>query len=126
MAVNTTFAINGNQFNISVTSLQREAAVLDGPGAGRVRSGDMDRDIIGTYYNYVMTLNTKNLSFSDYDTLYELLTSPVDYLTVTMPYGQSTITFKAYVANVSDKLIVKNYWGGMSVRFTAMGAYRKP
>lgn len=122
--------IDGQTFAVNVTSLKRGAAVLDGENAGRVLSGRMTRDIIGTYYNYDLTFGKSTLSPSDYDTLYELLTAPVDSHTITVPYGQTTKTFEAYVANASDVLRKLtdsvNYWTELTVKFTAMEPQRRP
>lgn len=122
--------IDGKTFNVGVTSLKRGAAVLDGENAGRVLSGRMVRDIIGTYYNYDLTFGTSNLSPADYDVLYDLLTAPVDCHTITVPYGQHTKTFEAYVSNASDTLKhmtdKMNLWGELTIKFTAMEPDRRP
>jgi len=120
--------IDGNEYDVQVTGLTRKAAVLDGKNAGRVLSGRMTRDIIGTYYNYDISFGTSKLSPADYDALYELLTAPVEYHTITVPYGQGTKTFEAYVANATDTLrrMTQNYnhWGDLTITFTAMEPQR--
>lgn len=120
--------IDGHSYNVAVTGIKRKAAVLDGKNAGRVLSGRMVRDIIGTYYNYDVSFGTSLLSPTDYDALYELLTAPVDYHTIIIPYGQESLTFQAYVANASDTLrrMTENYnhWGDLTITFTAMEPQR--
>lgn len=110
--------------------LHRKAAVLDGDNAGRAKSGKMIRDVIGTYYNYTLKLDTRGLAVDKYDALYEVLTAPVDYHTIEMPYGQGSITFQAYVSNVEDRLLDKStgktFWGEMTVTFTALAPKRVP
>lgn len=122
--------VDGKTYNIDVTSLKRSASVLDGTNAGRVLSGLMVRDIIGTYYNYDLTFGRSSLSPADYDALYETLTAPVDYHTITVPYGQETKTFRAYVSNASDVLRRMtdkvNLWGELTIKFTAMEPNRRP
>lgn len=122
--------VDGKTYNIDVTSLKRSASVLDGSNAGRVLSGLMVRDIIGTYYNYDLTFGRSSLSPADYDALYETLTAPVDYHTITVPYGQTTKTFEAYVSNASDVLRRMtdkgNLWGELTIKFTAMEPNRRP
>lgn len=124
------FKLDDVYYNLSVAAIKRDAAILDGSDAGRTLSGDMDRDIIGTYYNYTMEIDNSNCDPADYDTFYEEITAPVDYHMVEFPYGQSVLTFKAYVANVSDSLqrVTKqgNLWSGLSVKFTAMSPKRRP
>lgn len=123
------FTIDGRAYNVAVVSLKRKAAILDGENAGRTMSGIMMRDIIGTYYNYDLTLGTSLLSPSDYDALYEILTAPVDSHMITMPYGQETKTFRAYISNANDALIKmnrNNMWSSLTVTFTAMEPARRP
>lgn len=125
------FEIDGKTYDIGVTSLKRSASILDGSGAGRVKSGVMIRDIIGTYYNYSMSIDTSNISPKDYDELYELITAPVDYHTVTFPYGQKTLTFKAYISGAEDNLkktevYPENEWTDLEIKFVATGPQRIP
>ena len=48
----------------------------------------------------------------------------MDYHTVILPYGQSTLTFQAYVTNLDDELVLiqegRNLWGNLSFTFVAM------
>lgn len=124
------FEIDGVAYNVFLKErgLKRSGNVLDGPSAKRTKSGAMIRDIIGTYYNYSMTLDTKELDVNSYDELYEALTAPVDSHKIKVPYGQGALIFDAYVSNVDDVLKFvrggKNYWGDMSVSFVAMKPYR--
>lgn len=124
------FTLDGKTYNVAVTELQRKASVLDGENAERAKSGRMMRDIIGTYYNYSMTLDTKSLSLAEYDALYEVLTAPVDSHSLTVPYGQGTATFAAYVSNATDTLKrmtgAMNLWGDLKIDFVAMAPKRYP
>lgn len=123
--------IDGRAYNVSVAApIKRSASVLDGENAGRVMTGRMARDIIGTYYNYEITFGTSLLSPDDYDSLYETLTEPIESHMITVPYGQGTKTFEAYVSNATDVLKRMNskekLWGDLSVKFTAMEPARRP
>lgn len=131
MAKQKFFSIDGKFYNIGVSELNRKAAILDGENAGRTLSGIMDRDIIGTYYNYSIKIDTNRLSPADYDQLYEKLTAPVDSHSMVFPYGQNTLSFEAYIANVDDSLVSIDVedaaiWGNLSVTFTAMKPKRRP
>lgn len=124
--MNPIFKVDGVSYNVIVPEggLKRQGRVLDGDNAARMLSGRMKRDIIGTYYNYVMQLDTRNLDVAQYDALYQVLSAPVDYHTVILPYGQSTLTFQAYVSNLDDELVLmqegRNLWGNLSFTFVAM------
>lgn len=126
----TPFTIDGRRYDVSVVSLKRKAAVLDGPNAGRSLDAVMHRDILGTFYNYSVTLNTSNITDGEYDELYETLTAPVDSHLCKFPYGQGTITFEAYIANADDDLLRmaegKNLWNNLTVDFVAKAPQRRP
>ncbi len=124
------FTIDGVSYNVRVPAggLKRSFDVLDGPNAGRMLAGNMTRDVIGTFYNYQMDIDSNGSSLAEYDRLYEVLSAPVDSHTVSFPYGQSTLTFEAYITKGSDALKRKHqtgqYWGGLSIQFVAMAPQR--
>lgn len=123
------FTVDGESFpNIHVTSLKRNFSVTDGENAGRVLTGRMERDLIGTFYNYTVELDPDGASVAEYDQLYEMLSAPQDYHTIVMPYGQTTLTFEAYVTNGSDELSGVydgvNLWGNLQFNFIAMQPQR--
>lgn len=116
--------------NLHVVSLKRSFSVLDGDNAGRVMTGAMKRDIIGTYYNYSMEIDPVSSDLAEYDEFYEAISSPVDSHVLTVPYAQTTLTFDAYVANGEDELVSKyngrNEWQNLAVNFVAMKPKRAP
>ena len=116
--------------NLHVVSLKRSFSVLDGDNAGRVMTGAMKRDIIGTYYNYSMEIDPVSSDLAEYDEFYEAISAPVDSHVLTVPYAQTTVTFDAYVANGEDELVSKNddrsNWQNLSVNFVAMKPERTP
>lgn len=128
-----TFRIDNLTFTkdspVRVMSLKRTFSILDTKNSGRtVADGRMHRDIIGTYYNYELRLDIRDDEI--YDTLYELLSSPTDYHTITVPYGQSEITFDAYITGGEDTLERmfdnRNQWSGLTLKFVRMNARRLP
>lgn len=125
------FTVDGVAYNVRIPrgGIKRSGKVLDGENAERTKSGRMVRDIIGTYYNYSIQLVTADIDPVAYDALYEVLTAPVDSHVITVPYGQGTITFDAYVANVDDVLLnrgkTRNLWGEMTFNFVAMAPRRR-
>ena len=118
--------VDGAEYHVKmpIGGLKRSFQVTDGKNAGRTLSGLMVRDIIGTYYNYEMQIQPDARYLSDYDSLYEVLSSPdADFHTVSVPYGQNILTFEAYVTSGQDALSRQagntNYWHGLSVQFIA-------
>lgn len=125
------FSVDGVQYpGVNVLSLKRNFAVLDGPNAGRVMDGSTKRDIIGTYYNYSMTVTSDYSDLEEYDKLYEVVSAPEDSHSIVVPYGQGTLEFKAYVANGDDELIHKrnsfSKWNNLNINFIAMKPQRRP
>ena len=116
--------------NLHVVSLKRSFAVIDGDNAGRVMTGAMTRDIIGTYYNYSMEIDPVSSDLAEYDEFYEAISAPVDSHVLTVPYAQTTLTFDAYVANGEDELVSKygsrNDWQNLAINFIAMKPKRTP
>ncbi len=124
------FSIDGAAFAVGVVSLKRSAEVSEGDNGGTMLSGVRKRDLLGVYYHYTLELAADTLTQGDYDTLYDILTAPQDSHSITMPYGQDSITFDAAVDSVSDELLFANgteqLWGNLSITFTAMRPYRTP
>lgn len=115
---------------IHVASLKRFGEVLDGPNAGRPLSGGIIRDIIGTYYNYALIIDSSLSSVQEYDKFYEAITAPVDSHAAVLPYGQSVLSYEVYVSSAEDELLdgsgSENRWGNLTVKFIAAEPNRTP
>lgn len=119
------FLLDGKAYDVFVPTegLKRSFQVLDGENTGRTLAGVMFRDIIGTYYNYEVTILPRNGNLQAYDSFYEVISAPTEFHTMTFPYGQETLTFQAYVASGQDAIKRisngKTYWTGLSLQFVA-------
>lgn len=124
------FKVDGRAFSVGVTKLTRQVEIRDGGNAGNVLSGRYRRDIIGIFYTYILEISAAGMSQEDYDALQAVLISPVESHLVTMPDGQGTITYEAYVQAVNDALEISedtgNQWGNMTVEFRATAPQRRP
>lgn len=125
------FKIDGRAYDVRIMSLKRSFEVLDGENTGRtISDGTMYRDVIGTYYNYELEIDTSKLSRSEYDELWQIVSSPDDSHRVTLPYGQGSYTQQMYISSGDDKLdLIENgisHWSGMKLKFVAMKAARTP
>lgn len=122
--------MDGREYpNIHVYSLKRSFQILDGENAGRVMTGEMDRDIIGTYYNYSCVIDGSAADREEYDEFYENITAPVDSHEITMPFAQAELTFHAYVTQGNDDLLSAydgNEWSNLNFNFIAMAPQRRP
>lgn len=125
------FTVDGVQYRkIHVLSVKRSFSVLDGENAGRTMDGAMQRDIIGTYYNYSLEIDPEGSDPQEYDALYEALSAPQNSHRVSFPYGRGELSFLAYVSNGEDQLFDAvdgaNRWDSLSVNFVAMTPQRRP
>ncbi len=127
------FSVDGVEYpGVFVKSpIHRSFNVLDGENAGRTMDGRMQRDIIGTYYTYRLEFDASLSDPEEYDALFEALSAPVDSHIISVPYGQGSLTFEAYVANGEDDLSriyrdESKKWGNLTVNFVAMEPQRRP
>ena len=120
--------IDGASFDVGVEYIKRQARVEDGPNAGNSKRGDWIRDVYGTYYDYILAFDTSaGLTRADYDTLYSILTAPVEFHTLVVPYGQSTLSFIAGITGAEDNVILMDdgtVWGNLSITFRAKSPQR--
>lgn len=115
--------IDNNSYDVGIIKITRKASQKI-EGLGTTMDLRKHYDIKGTYYDYEVELATYKMQVSDYDSLYEVLTTPQESHTVTLPYGQSTLTFEARVSVASDSL-VKSFntfkkWSSLKVTFEAL------
>lgn len=127
------FKIDGKTYKVRIPEdgIRRSFSVVDGDNAGRTLTGVMERDIIGTYYNYDMDIEADIDHLKDYDDLYEVLSSPTVSHTLSVPYAQSILEFRAYVTDGSDTLNSikksgKQVWKGLTISFIADEPKRRP
>lgn len=116
-------------YNVKVVyeSISRAFELVEGANTGTAINGRTIRDILGTKYSYSLSVEPDPAHPTDYDAFYQKITEPVDSHTVTMPYGQTTITFSAMVESGTDTyrgIIGAKRWSGLSVRFTAITPQR--
>lgn len=130
---NGVFTIDGVDLRVWVTGLKRSFAVTDSEHSGRLQNYEMDRDVIGTFYNYTLNVEPDPDYRSDYDTFYEIITAPTAFHDMIFPYGQTTLAFKAYVTSGDDDYKVMkqgitqvNKYSGLSVQFIAKAPQRRP
>lgn len=125
--------IDGIDYDVRIPQdgIKRNGAILDGSNAGRLQSGTMVLDTIGTFINYeIGPIEPDPHDLASYDALYTAVMSPTKREhTVTMPFGQDTITFRCYIANASDtlrRLGTPNQWHGLTLTCTMIAPYWRP
>lgn len=118
--------IDGIGYKIDVLSVKRTADFLD-KYAERTENGDLERELIGVYFNYKLQLGP-GIDRTEYARLWDKLTEPVEFHEVTVPDEDGDYTFTAYFSNVADELLrkvaEKNYWKNLTVNFIAKNPAR--
>lgn len=125
--------INGQSFDVTVaiSDIEETFNVLDGSNAGRVMSGRMIRDVIGTYIGHKITFfNGK--SNADFDALWDYLIahSVDDYVNLEAADGQTSLSYQAYYTSGTRSLRSAadgtNVWDEIETNFVPMDAQVKP
>lgn len=118
-----TINIDGTDYNVRISfpSIERNFELVEGQNGGLSLSFRTIRDIGGTAYTYTMQVEPEFSDPTSYDAFYEAISAPVPYHSVTVPYGQTTLTFDAQIISGSDtyrgKASGSERWGGLSVTF---------
>lgn len=120
--------IDNNTYNVGIIKVTRKASQKI-ENLGVTMDLRKHYDIKGTYYDYDVEVATQHMNVADYDSLYEAITTPQETHTVTLPYGQSTITFEARISIASD-VLVKSYttfkkWGTLKITFEALSPQKE-
>lgn len=95
--------IDGIHFDIPMISLKRNADFLD-KYAERVEIGELERELIGVFYNYTLTVgDSDDFGDTDYSAFWDKMTEPVEFHDISIPTENGYYTFKGYVSSVSDE-----------------------
>ncbi len=119
----TQFLLDGRKYNVHVMSLKRLFEVKDAITPSTTQSGDVYRDVIGTYYNYSMTVRAKHEDREALDSFWEAISQPMASHVCVFPYNQTVITQKMYVKSGSQDIIRLHEngaeWADITIQFTA-------
>lgn len=124
MEKQSAFLLDGITYNVRVTKLTRKFSVLDSDKTGRTQSGNMYRDVIGTFYNYAMTVEQKDGDADAMDALWDAISQPAVSHICVFPYGQTTLTQQMYITSGEQDVRRlgnnKTEWGELQLSFIAM------
>lgn len=115
--------MDGRTYDVRIVynTLVRAFELIEGDNAGTMLSGRYERDLVGTGYSYQMRVEPNPLNRADYDAFFEAISAPTPTHTITVPYGQTTITYSARVLNGRDVYGGnpggKKIWSGLTVEF---------
>ena len=117
---------------MAISAYERNFNVLDGENAGRVMTGRMVRDIIGTYLGNQLTVFRRGDNYQGLDEFWDYLVqhSVDDSVLLEAADGQTTISYEAYYTSARQPLEKAeggiNYWGEIEVNFIPMEAQLTP
>ena len=96
--------IDGVTYNVGIEydSIERSFELREGDGKGTSVTGRAIRDLIGTFYIYKLKVKPLPDNPGAYDSLYKVVSNFNNIHSVTMPFGQNTITFDAYIDKGDD------------------------
>lgn len=94
--------IDGTEYNVPIVSLKRKAEALD-KYAERTVDGRLQREMIGVYVNYYLQFGTGS-DTDEYAALWEKITEPEEFHTVTIPDDDGVHEFECYFSNISDRM----------------------
>lgn len=119
--------IDGIYFDIPLLSVKRTGDFLD-KYANRLENGDLERELIGVYFNY--TINIGTCDVDTHKSLWDKLSEPVPFHIITVPDSREDYTFQGYISGLSDE-IRKIYddcveYQNLTFKFTAKAPARKP
>ncbi len=122
--------VGNTYFDIPMVSLKRNANFLD-KYAERVESGDLERELIGVYYNYTLTVGSSDeFGDTDYEVFWDKMTEPAEFHDISIPTANGYYVFRAYISSVSDeyeKILDGDVrFTGFTCKFTARSPARKP
>lgn len=126
--------LNGKEFDadVAISSYNRNFNVLDGENSGRVMTGRMVRDIIGTYIGHKIRVFRRGDNYAGLDEFWDYLIehSVDDSVMLEAADGQTSIFYEAYYTTGSQDIerVVNgvNYWGEIEINFVPMDAQVKP
>lgn len=125
MSVIQVFLLDGVAYNVNVTALTRKFSVMDTDKSGRTQNGEMYRDVIGTFYNYTMTISERDSDHAALNAFWEAVSSPEVSHVCVFPYGNTTLAQKMYVTSGEQNLKLmeenRNHWGEITLNFIAIG-----
>lgn len=113
--------IDGIKYDVRVLiGVKREVQFLD-KSAERTEDGDLDRELIGVYFNYknIKFEAQTDTNYDEYNRLYDKLSEPVEFHDITI----ANFSFRAYFSSITDENYLfkdnRAYFKDLTVNFTA-------
>lgn len=127
-----TITVDGVEYRVAIVYPSRllNFEIVEGNNTGMSLTFREIRDIGGTRYNYTMQVKPLPGAQAEFDAFLDVISAPVDYHRVVMPYGQKTLEFDAMIRSGSaiDHGMFGGVrkWGDLEITFEAIEPQRKP
>ena len=119
----TQFILDGETYNVQVMSLRRSFEIKESIAAKLTQNGDIYRDLIGTYYNYTITVREKEGDREALDAFWDAVSSPDPSHECIFPYNQTVLAQKMYVKTGNQEISCLHKdgatWKDITVQFIA-------
>lgn len=119
--------IDNQYFDVHIIDLERSADFVDKYAERAKNNAELKRELIGVFFNYNLKIGVVK-DMDTYNKLYNLLSKPIEFHTVTLPGSNGDYTFKAYVSGLKDKCMLardgNNVFYELTVRFIAKSPAR--
>ena len=123
-----TFALNDIFYDVCILEYKRGFQILDDEAnVGRVITGEMQRDIIGTFDTWSYEICSWGNAQDAFESLLNAIRQPVDSFRLKIWNGTEYETHNAYITSAEpslkyDENLRIKYVGSMSLKFVAMTA----
>lgn len=118
MSIPVIVRVDGESFRLNIKDLTEEGTFVD-KYAERTESFDLEREIVGLFINYKLTLGDMQ-EHDEINKFMRKIREVTPFHTVELPFDDGTLTFQAYITGVSRRLKkygATNQWGGFEVKF---------
>lgn len=126
----TGLTLDGTFYDVQIVypSLRRHFEVVQGVNRGTNILGGEISDVLGTKYTYTLDIEPKPSNPTAYDSFYQAISTPQASHTISMPYGQTTMTFDCKIVSGTDtnrgKIGGYEKWSGLSISFIPINPQR--
>lgn len=122
--------IDSITYDVPVLSGTKIKADLLFKYAERTEDGNLHSELIGVYFNFSGLQFGKITDTALYASLWQKITEPVEYHSITLYDETGAYTFNAYFSNISAALKKvrngKTYWEGLTMDVIAISPARVP
>lgn len=123
-------SVDSVYFDIPMIALKRTADFYD-KYAERTEDGVLQRELIGVYYNFTLTVGSSDhFGNTDYAAFWDKMTEPVPFHEISLPTNGGQYSFVGYISSVSDEYqkILKDgvIFKGFTCKMTARAPARRP